>query len=269
MSVKPSLHTTLKRLKLSAVAATLPERAAYAQKAGLSPLDFLELVLQDEITRRDHKNLSNRLARAGFEEPGTLEDFNWDAPITFDRDRVRDLFNLAFLQQRQDVIFLGPVGVGKTFLACALGHAACRAGYQVLFLRSDQLLKLVHQSRADNSTEKTIRSLLAPDLLLIDDFGLRRLNPQQSSDFYEVIIERHRRSSTIVTSNRTIEEWIPLFDDPILAQSALDRLAHNAYQVVIEGESYRSRQRPGLHNGKPWTRNPGHSEPSNTGITNP
>jgi DNA replication protein DnaC len=104
---------------------------------------------------------------------------------------------------------------------------------------------LVHQSRADNSTDRVLRSLLAPDLLIVDDFGLKRLNAQQSSDFYEVIIERHRRTSTIVTSNRAIEEWIPLFDDPILAQSVLDRLAHNGYQIVMDGPSYRSRQRPG------------------------
>ena len=244
--VNTSLKAVLKRLKLSGIAPLLPDRAAYAQKAGLSTLDFLELVLQDEIDRREHKNLATRLDRAGFEEAQTFEDFDWDAPVTFDRDRVRDLFSLAFLQRHEDVIFLGPVGVGKTFLACALGHAACRAGHRVLFLRSDQVLKLIHQSRADNSTERVIRGLLAPDLLIIDDFGLRRLNTQQSSDFYEVVIERHRRASTIVTSNRTIEEWIPLFDDPILAQSALDRLAHNAYQITIDGDSYRSRQRPGI-----------------------
>jgi DNA replication protein DnaC len=112
---------------------------------------------------------------------------------------------------------------------------------------------MIHQSRADNSTEKVVRSLLAPDLLLVDDFGLRRLNAQQSSDFYEIVIERHRRASTIVTSNRSIDEWIPLFDDPILAQSALDRLAHNAYQVVIEGDSYRARQRPGIDASSPPT----------------
>jgi DNA replication protein DnaC len=243
--VKPSLKAVLKRLKLSGLVPGLPDRAAYAAKAGLGPLDFLELALQDEIDRREHKNLSNRLDRAGFSEPHTFEDFDWDAPVTFDRDRVRDLFSLSFLEKRQDVLFLGPVGVGKTFLACALGHSACRAGFKSLFLRSDHLLRMIHQSRADNSTERVIRSLLAPNLLIIDDFGLRRLNPQQSSDFYEVIIERHRRASTIVTSNRSIEEWIPLFDDPTLAQSALDRLAHNAHQVVIEGDSYRSRQRPG------------------------
>jgi DNA replication protein DnaC len=243
--IKPSLKAVLKRLKLSGLVPVLPDRAAYASKAGLSPLDFLELALQDEIDRREHKNLSDRLGRAGFNEPHTFEDFDWDAPVTFDRDRVRDLFGLSFLEKREDVLFLGPVGVGKTFLACALGHGACRAGYKALFLRSDHLLRLIHQSRADNSTERVIRSLLAPDLLIIDDFGLRRLNAQQSSDFYEVVIERHRRASTIVTSNRSIDEWIPLFDDPILAQSALDRLAHNAHQVVIEGDSYRSRQRPG------------------------
>ena len=137
------------------------------------------------------------------------------------------------------------MGVGKTFLACALGHDACRAGRRVLFLRSDTLFRLIHQSRSDTSTERVLRSLLAPDLLIIDDLGLRRLNAQQSNDLYEVIIERHRRASTIVTSNRTIDEWIPFFDDPILAQSSLDRLAHDAYQIALEGDSYRSRQRPG------------------------
>jgi DNA replication protein DnaC len=242
--VKTSLKTVLKRLKLSGIMPGLIERATYAQKATLPPLDFLELALQDEIDRREQKNLTNRLARAGFAEPQTFEEFDWTVPVTFDRDRVHELFTLQFLERREDVIFLGPVGVGKTSLACALGHSACRAGHRVLFLRNDDLLKQLHQSRADNSTERHLRALLTPDLLIIDDFGLRRLTAQQSSDFYEVIIERHKRASTIVTSNRAIDEWIPLFDDPILAQSALDRLAHNGHQIVMEGPSYRSRQRP-------------------------
>jgi DNA replication protein DnaC len=201
--------------------------------------------LHDEVERRDHHNLALRLERAGFEEEQTLEGFDWDAPISFDRERVRDLFSLGFVQRQQDVIFLGPVGVGKTFLASALGHTACRAGYDVLFLRADRLFQVLHQSRADHSTEKVLRRLLAPDVLILDDFGLRRLNAEQSSDFYEVVLERHRRASTLLTSNRTIDEWIALLDDPILAQSAIDRLAHNAYQVVMEGESFRKRQRPG------------------------
>jgi DNA replication protein DnaC len=245
MEIQTSLTTVLRRLKLSGLLATLPDRVAYARKTKLPELDFLELVLHDEIERRDHSNLALRLERAGFEEEQTLESFDWDTPITFDRDRVRDLFSLGFIERREDVIFLGPVGVGKTFLACALGHSACRAGHDVLFLRADRLFQLLHQSRADHSTEKVLRRLLAPDLLIVDDFALRRLDPQQSSDFYEVVLERHRRASTIVTSNRSLDEWIPLFDDPILAQSALDRLAHNAYQLSFEGESVRKRQRPG------------------------
>ena len=141
---------------------------------------------------------------------------------------------------------MGSVGVGKTFLASALGHAACRAGYDVLFIRADQMFLELKQSRADYSHEKALRRFLAPDLLILDDFALRRLDTTQSNDIYEVVIERHRRSSTILTSNRHVDEWIPLFDDPILAQSALDRLSHNAYQVQIEGESYRKGQRPDL-----------------------
>lgn len=251
LEISPSLKTVLKRLKLSGLLATLPDRVAYARKAKLSELDFLELVLQDEGERRDQKNLALRLGRAGFVEEQTLEGFDWNAPVSFDRDRVRDLFSLGFIERQEDVILLGPVGVGKTFLACALGHAGCRAGREVLFLRADRLLHQLHQSRADHSTDKVFRRLLAPDLLIIDDFALRRLNAQQSSDFYEVILERHRRASTILTSNRSIEEWIPLFEDPVLAQSAIDRLAHNAYQIVMEGESYRKRQRPGERAARP------------------
>jgi DNA replication protein DnaC len=249
MEIKPSLKAVLKRLKLSGMLATLPDRAAYAQKAKLSLEDFLELTLQDEIDRREETNLSARLQKAGLEELRSLEDFDWDAPVTFDRDRVRDLFSLGFLERAEDAIFLGPVGVGKTLLACCLGHAACRAGHAVLFLRAEKMLKELRQSQADHSREKAMRRLLSPDVLIVDDFGLRRLDATQSSDIYEVIIERHRRTSTIFTSNRAVEEWIPLFDDPILAQSALDRLAHNAYQIVMEGESYRRKLRPGQSPG--------------------
>ena len=245
METKSSLKSVLKRLRLSGILATLPERAAYARKAKLEVQDFLELVLQDEIDRRDQSNLRLRLQKARFSEEQTLEGFDWNAPITFDRDRVKHLFSLAFLNQHEDVILMGPVGVGKSHLAAALGHAACRTGQDVLMLRVDHLLRELHQSRADSTTTKVLRRLIAQDLLILDDFGLRRFDTVQSSDLYELIVERHKRASTIFTSNRTIEEWVPLFDDPILAQSAIDRLAHNAHQVVIEGESYRKRQAPG------------------------
>jgi DNA replication protein DnaC len=243
-TASPDLMRILKRLKLSGVLPTLGDRAAFALDQKLHPLAFLELCLHDEVERRNAKNLQQRVERAHLSELATLERFDWSARITIDRERVTDLFGLAFLHRHEDVIFQGPTGVGKTYLASALAHAAIRAGHRVLSIRSDTLLKTMHQSRADHSTERVIRSFLTPALLVIDDFGLKRLTAQQSSDLYEIIIERHKRASTIITSNRAIDEWIPLFDDPLLAQSALDRLAHNAHQITIEGESYRSRQRP-------------------------
>lgn len=240
-----SLKTVLKRLRLSGVLITLPDRIAYAQKSKLSHSDLLELILQDEIDRRDQVNLQLRLGKARFEEEQTFENFDWEAPITFDRDRVRDLFSLNFLARKEDVLFMGPVGVGKTFLASALGHSACRAGKTVSFVRTEVLLKELRQSRADRTTDKVLRRIISTDLLILDDFGLRALTHEESGDLYEIIIERHKRTSTIVTSNRTVEEWIPLFADPILAQSAMDRLAHNAHQIPIEGPTYRQDQGPG------------------------
>jgi DNA replication protein DnaC len=245
MEIKQSLLAVLKRLRLSGLLPTLPDRVAHARKTKMAELDFFELVLSDEIARRDQHSLQLRVEVAGFDEQHTLEDFDWDVPVNFDRDRVRDLFGLGFIDRCEDVAFLGPVGVGKTLLASALGHAACRAGRNVRFVRADVMLRELLQSRADHSTERVIRGYLAPDVLVIDDFGLRALDRQQSTDVYEILRERHRRASTIISSNRDIEEWLALFDDPVLAQSALDRFSHNAHHVVMDGPSYRPRQRPG------------------------
>jgi len=244
MEIAPELSRRLKRLRLGGLLPTLPDRVAHARQAKLSPIEFLELLLQDEIDRRNSQSLTLRLAAAGFEEAATFETLLWDSPVSFDRARVRELFTLHWLAEHDNVIFAGPVGVGKTFLACALGHSACRAGARVRFVKVARLLQSLHQSRADNSFERELRSWLAPDLLILDDFGLRKLTAQQSSDFYDVLVERHRRASTIITSNRAVDEWVALFDDPILANSALDRFAHRAHQIVMEGPSLRAARAP-------------------------
>jgi DNA replication protein DnaC len=244
IAVNNSVVSVLKRLRLSGVTGTLEDRIAYAKKAKLSHQEFLELILQDEVDRRDQVSLENRLQKAKFSEEQVFENFNWDAPVTFDKHKVKDLLGLGFLDRKEDIIFMGPVGVGKTFLASALGHSACRTGKKVLFIRADSLLKELLQSRADNSTDRVMRKFTSIDLLIIDDFGLKKLNHDQSGDIYELLVERHKRTSTIVTSNRAVEEWIPLFTDPLLAQSAIDRFAHNSHQVVIEGDSYRKNQGP-------------------------
>jgi DNA replication protein DnaC len=242
MQIRPELKTVLKRMKLSPMLATLPDRVAFAREQKLDFTDFLELVLSDEAERRDQVSIQTRLRHAGFEEECALERFDWTANIELDRTRLNELFGLHFIERHENIIFTGAVGVGKTYLACALGHAACRAGYRVLFTRADTLLKTLAQSRVDNSFDRQLRQYLTPDVLVLDDFGLRRLSGLASSDFYELIIERHMRSSTIVTSNRAVEEWGPLFEEPMLAQSALDRFCHRAHQLIIEGESYRARQ---------------------------
>jgi len=244
MEITPDLVRRLKRLRLGGLLPALPDRAAHARQAKLSPLEFLELLLQDEIDRRNSQGLALRLAAAGFEELVSFEQLVWDTPVSYDRPRVRDLFTLQWLAEHENVIFCGPVGVGKSWFAQALGHSACRAGHRVRFTKVAKLLQALLQSRADNSFERELRTWLAPDLVILDDFGLRKLTAQQSSDFYDVLVERDRHTATIITSNRAVDEWVALFDDPILANSALDRFAHRAHQIVMEGPSLRAARAP-------------------------
>lgn len=246
MSSTAELKPLLKRLKLGAMLNTLPERLALARRDQLDYAAFLQILLADEVTRRDNRSVEVHLQLAGFEEICRLEDFDWTTPpsITLDRRLLDSVFSLDFLSRHEHVLFVGPVGVGKSFLAQALGYAAVRAGRSVRFARADAFFRTLAQSRVDHSQEKTFRSFLAPDLLILDDFGLQRLGAQQSTDLYELIIARHRKSSFAITSNRAVEEWLGLFDDPILGNSALDRLANASYQITIEGNSYRERQSP-------------------------
>ena len=244
MEIAPDLVRRLKRLRLGGLLPTLPDRAAHARQTKLAPLEFLELLLQDEIDRRDSQGLARRIEAAGFEEVVPYEQLVWDTPVSYDRPRVRELFGLHWLGAPENVIFCGPVGVGKSWFAQALGHSACRAGHHVRYVKVAKLLLALHQSRADNSFERELRSWLTPDLVILDDFGLRKLTAQQSSDIYDVLVERDRHASTIITSNRAVDEWVALFDDPILANSALDRFAHRAHQIVMEGPSLRAARAP-------------------------
>ncbi len=238
------LTALLRRLKLGGIAPSLPERLTLARRDHLDYAAFLEILLLDEIARRDQRRLELRLQRAGFAQICRIEDFDWTAPITLDRRLLDEIFTLRFLDKKEHCLLVGPVGVGKSFLVQALGYAAARQGKSVLFTRADALLKSLLQARADHSWEKTFRRYLAPDLLILDDFGLRRLTAQESSDLYELVIERHQRASFAITSNRAVDEWLGLFDDPILGNSALDRLANASYQIVIDGPSYRAKLAP-------------------------
>jgi DNA replication protein DnaC len=176
----------------------------------------------------------------------TLEQWDPTTKVTYDRALWNELVSLRFLHAHAHVALVGPVGVGKTFLAHALGWLACRHGHTVLALTADKMLKQLKHARLDHTYEPALRKLLAVDLLILDDFGLDALDPSESRDTYELLNERHRAGSIIVTSNRGPDEWLATFADPLRAQSAIDRFAHNAYDLVIEGESYRRRQKPTL-----------------------
>jgi DNA replication protein DnaC len=244
MTTTNELKPLLKRLKLGQLLNTLPERLALARRDQLDYAAFLQIILADEITRRDNRNLEMHLRSAGFEELCRLEDFDWTAAVTLDRRMLDAVFSLDFLNRHEHVLFVGPVGVGKSFLSQSLGYAAVRGGHSVRFIRADAFFRTMSQSRVDHTLEKTFRSFLSPDLLILDDFGLQKLTSQQSTDLYELIIARHRQASFIITSNRAVDEWLGLFDDSILGNSALDRLANASYQIIIEGTSYRERLSP-------------------------
>ena len=242
--VSPDLTITLRRLKLSGLLNTLPERLALAQSQKMPYQDFLLLQLSDEVSRRDGQAATLRAQRAHLDPAMQLEAWDATAKVTFDKMLLNELASLRFLEAHRHVAIVGPVGVGKTFLAHALGHIACRRAYSVLSLRADAMLKTLRHARLDNTYEAELRKLIAVDLLVVDDFGLDAMDPVESRDAYEIFTERHRAGSMVVTSNRGPDEWLATFSDPMRAQSAIDRFTGNAYDFVIEGESYRSRQKP-------------------------
>lgn len=242
MNTTPEVKHLLKALRLSGILSTLPDRVSYAAGNKLTHQEFLELVLSDELERRRHGALERRLQHAGANLDQVMERFDWDAKITLDRERLKSLLGLEFIDRNENAILTGPVGVGKTYLANALAHAACRREKNVIVRKAAKMFKDLYAARADHALDRELMKLVTPDLLVIDDFGLHRLTQEQAHDFYELVCERYERSSTIITSNRSVDEWTALFDDAILANSALDRLAHNAHQLVIEGESYRRKK---------------------------
>jgi DNA replication protein DnaC len=240
------LRSLLRAVKLGQLLPTLPERLTLARANSLSHAEFLELILSDEVTRRDATSAARRARAAGLDPTMRLDRFDDTANITYDRAVLDELFTLRFAADATNAIIMGPVGVGKTFLATALGHAAIRARHTVHFERAGQLLKRLKATRLDNSHDEQIRKLLHTDLLILDDFCLQPMDATDTADIYEIILERHRAAATVVTSNREPAEWLALMADPLLAQSAIDRLQSAAYELVIDGESYRHRQKPAI-----------------------
>lgn len=247
MSPIDELSPVLKKLRLSGVLQSLELRVRQTVEDDVHPAEFLLRVLNDEVERREGKQLEQRLRRASFEANKTFENFDFLFNPKVPKAKIIDLATCGYIARKENVLFVGQSGVGKSHLAQALGHRGCLAGHEVLYMPAHQLLASMRAARADGSYDRRLARLAAVDLLILDDLGLHPLRHDEPTDLYELIRVRYEVGPIVITSNRDIEEWPPLFGDALLASAAMDRLLHHAHVIDIEGESYRnppSKRRP-------------------------
>jgi len=240
MGAHDELIPLLKKLRLSGVLKTLDIRLREATEDSVAHSEFLVRLLRDEVERRQAKQMATRIRRANFEHAKTLADFDFAFNTTIPKTQLIELATCGFLGRQENILLLGPTGVGKSHLAQAIGHRACRSGHSVLFVPAHEMFRELRAARADNSVHKRMQRYLNVDLLIIDDLGLRQLQHTDPMDLYDIVRGRYERGSLIVTSNRDQEELLPLFPDPLLGSAAVDRLLHNAHVLRLTGASYRT-----------------------------
>ena len=237
------LETTLRTLKLSGMLDTLDVRLGQAQAGELGHLEFLQRLCEDEIARRDATAITRRVRQAKFEQAATIEDFDFGYNPKIPAARIRDLATGRYITAGQSIILHGPVGVGKTHIAQALAHHACRHGHTAMFTKTSRLLADLAGGHADRTWNTRLRRWARTDLIVLDDFAMRDFTPAQADDLYELITERASHA-LVLTSNRRPEDWYPLFPNPVVAESILDRLINTAHHIPMTGRSYRPNKRP-------------------------
>jgi DNA replication protein DnaC len=242
MELTAQLTPMLRTLRLSGILETLEVRNRQAVEARTSFVEFLTLLLQDEVERRAQSALRLRLRRGAFAPDKTLEGFDFSFNPKLNKAQVFDLATCQFVARHENVLLYGPTGVGKSHLAQALAHEACRRGFEVLFVSTAKMLTHLAGGRVDGTLAHRLARYLRPALLVLDDFGLKPLRAPGPEDLYDIIHERYERASILLTSNRDRSEWADLFGEPLLASAALDRLTHRAHFVEITGASYRAEQ---------------------------
>jgi len=242
-----ALASVLRALGLSGMLDTLEVRLAEARSGRLGHLEFLEVLCQDELARREATKVARRLRAAHLPSEATLESFDFAFNAKLPVAQIRDLARLGFIEAGEGLILYGPVGVGKTHLATGLGHLACRRGFEVLFTSCSRLLAELSGGHADHSFEARLHRLAKPALLIVDDWAMREFSALQADDLYELLCERIGRpgKALILTSNRSPADWYPLFPNAVVGESILDRLVNSSHHLLLEGKSYRPTRRPG------------------------
>ena len=244
MTKTHQLEATLRSLSLSGMLETIDVRLAQVKAGELGHVEFLQALCEDELSRRDAAGIVRRVHAARFEQTCAIEDYDFSYNPKVPAALIRDLATLRFVDAGESVILHGPVGVGKTMVAQALGHQACRRGHTALFTKTSRLLADLAGGHADRTWQTRLRKWSRPAVLILDDFAMRDFTVSQADDLYELVTERTTRS-TIFTANRTATDWYSLFPNPVVAESILDRLINTSHHLLCDGPSYRPRRRPG------------------------